>query len=148
MLRTLQVTFESRRDHWSLETDMGADPSVRFGQGVPAFDDVMDKLGARPGLASARIRPPSITERLKIAEQYVTRHTPDQRSILTYWRIASAINHGRRETTWAITDAIADEALTHGFRATMSSNVAFVIEILEAANGYTGDALDLLESRN
>lgn len=69
-------------------------------------------------------------------------------TLLLRWRIASAITHGRRETLWMVTDASIDELIPGGFLATMSANVDYTADAIEAAIGWMDDAIQLFRRRS
>jgi hypothetical protein len=147
VLRALQLSRKSSNDHRRLLATRAGDKH----SGLSATDPVLKRIEAerdeRPAIAGATLTPPSITERLAIAESFVRRHADSHEALIAYWQLASRLAHGPRHALWQVSDARM-RGLDHvGFQAVVTGDIVALTAHYEAAINYIEDGVMMLEAR-
>lgn len=148
ILRAVQTTYESRRDHRALLAELDIGRTAGRTESERDFEDLLQALRERPAIVGRSLRPPSISARLRLAEEFLTRRSADTLTLVLRWKVASAVTHARRHTIWLTSDAAGGEAIPGGFVATMSANLPSTVAAIEAVNEAADDAVVLFRSRS
>lgn len=146
VLRTVQTSYESVHDAHVIRCEVEGKPYVRPTEEDALIAELRTVLDDRPQLIGRSLSPPPIAKRLQRAQAYT--HTHDSLSLLTLWRIASGITHGRREV---IASMIPGEAISRGEGITevaMSTSLETLSLFYITAINYLTNLADLLTLRN
>jgi hypothetical protein len=145
VLRSLQISFEGRKDIHGLEAAMDASFS-RLPSTDPATLRLEEIRDARPTIRGLPLRPPPITDRLKGAQDYA-RDSGDF-SLLVTWKMTSGIAHGQRSALYAMLDRELISTNEVGARVNMTSSISTIAGTYKLALHYLMDLLMLLLNRN
>jgi hypothetical protein len=145
VLRSLQTSFESRKDIHSLETAMDGSFS-RLSPTDPATLRLEEIRDARPAIRGLPLKPPTITDRLKEAQDYA-RDSGDF-SLLATWKMTSGIAHGQRSALYAMLDREVVSTNEVGARVNMTSSLTTTAGTYKLALHYLMGLLMLLLNRN
>lgn len=144
VLRSLQLSFENRKDLHGLETAIeGTYAALRTDDPIKArLEELRDARSANRGKT---LKPPTITARLKNAQEYVDR---GDHTILIVWKMTSGISHGQRSTMYALLDREVLSTSEVGARVLMTSSLATITATYKLAFHYLMDLLVILLARN
>lgn len=143
LLRSMQLTYENRRQVRSVQTGIGK-PDAGFDRMETRLRQQME---ARPRLAGKPLKPlTSVTDRLKsVAELLPKLFFPP----LTLWQMASGIAHGNSSMVIALLER--EQVGPSGGRSAdynVTSSVAMIALFYRAALEMVEALLDLYEARN
>jgi len=145
VLRSLQSSFESRKDIHSLESAIEG-TFVRLPTDDPARVRLEELRDSRPANVGRSLNPPTITDRLKDAQNY-SRDSGDF-SLLVVWKMTSGVAHGQRSALYAMLDREVLSTDDVGARINMTSSLSTIAGTYRLAVHYLMDLLVLLLNRN
>jgi hypothetical protein len=144
VFRSLQLAFESRKDLHGLEAAIeGTYAPLSFDD--PARSRLEEIRDTRPALRGKSLKPPTITDRLKVAQEYVDAH---DYTILIVWKLTSGISHGQRSTMYALLDREVMSTNDVGARVLMTSSLTTITATYKITFHYLMELLSMLLGRN
>jgi len=147
VLRAIQLSRESLNDSRRLAATSqgtkyrGLAPDDEY---LQRFEQMRD---SRPANAGKSLVAPSITDRLDAAEFFVTKHSPEQETLLTLWQRTSGLAHGRRHAIWQNSEARPHSADHVGFQVMVRADLVALTAHFESSTRYLDDGVALLELR-
>ncbi len=122
VIRSLQLAFEARRDYLNVVNELKQRPEK-----MPANDEIRLLLQAqrdcRPSIASRKLDPPSISARLRTAQDFCSEQP---NTIIGFWRLTSGAVHGRRAI---LRDLLEHEVLERSPEVVLTSSTSGVIVV-------------------
>lgn len=144
VLRTLQLSFENRRDEHNLnEAIQGT--AAKLPPDDPTAVRLRELCDARPGIRGFSLNPPSISERLKAAQEPAGDYPF---SLLATWKLTSGIAHGRRSAMYHLLDREVVATSENGASIWMTSSFGSVAGTYQIALHYLMRFLTIALSRN
>lgn len=133
VLRSLQAALESERDAFIASNELKGNPA-KFVADNPVQLILQSQRDARANLIGRTLNAPSISARLKVAQEYCE---PLPYTILGFWRITSGAMHGRRTVLKELLQhEIVEASEEGGVRANASSGIIVVANILRHVEIY------------
>ncbi|MFF1875724.1 hypothetical protein [Kitasatospora herbaricolor] len=143
VLRSLQVALEGHRDSVVASNELARKPSK------VSIDDAVvlmleEQRDARPGIEGRSLNAPSISSRLRAAQEFCSEQPY---TILGFWRVTSGAMHGRRSVLKDLLDHEVLESNGAEVRTSMTSGVTVVANILRHIEVYLFELVFLLLRR-
>jgi len=144
VLRTLQLSYENRRDEHNLNGVIGGSAGRLTSDDatVARLNEIRD---ARAGIAGLSLSPPSISTRLRSAQEFAGQH---DFPLLTMWKLTSGVAHGRRSAMFHLLDREVISTNERGANIWMTSSFGSVAGTHQITLHYLMRLLRTALSRN
>ncbi|WHE36186.1 hypothetical protein [Microbacterium sp. BDGP8] len=144
VLRTLQLSYENRRDEHGLNSVIQGS-EARLTSDDATVMRLRELCDARSGIKGRSLNPPSISERLRAAQEPAGDYPF---SLLVSWKLTSGIAHGRRSAMYHLLDREVVATSETGATVWMTSSFGAAAGTCRIALQYLMRLLTIALSRN